>query len=275
MPKPISFYKISAAGNDFVLIDNRLNVLPKDVSALAKKLCDRRFAIGADGLLVIENSDKADFKMRYYNSDGSEAAMCGNGGRAVARFANILGAAKQRMTFETEAGLVRGEILGKEIKLFLYEPKDARLDFTLRVDRREFSASFINTGVPHTVIFVNDIEKTDVIELGRMIRYHKEFAPEGTNVDFVQKKDDNSIFVRTYERGVEDETLACGTGVMASAIIAGLRGIVNEPVFCITRSGYVLKVSFTKNPGNDMLSPVSNVSLQGPAEVSFKGEITL
>ncbi|MCX5781939.1 MAG: diaminopimelate epimerase [Elusimicrobia bacterium] len=273
--KTINFHKISAAGNDFILIDNRNKILPKDESLLAKKLCDRKFAVGADGLIILENSDKTDFKMRYYNSDGSIASMCGNGGRSIARFANILGIVQNKMTFETEAGFVKAEILGKEIKLFLYEPKDAKLDFTLRVDKREFSVSFINTGVPHTVIFVNDIDKTDVLELGRMVRYHKEFLPGGTNVNFVQKKDDNSIFVRTYERGVEGETLACGTGVIASAIIAGLRGMVNQPVHCITRGGYILTVAYSKNDKGDLLSPVSNVSLQGPAEVAFKGEVSI
>ena len=273
--KTINFYKMSAAGNDFVLVDNREGVMPKDIPALAKKLCDRKFGIGADGLLLLENSDKADFRMRYYNSDGSIASMCGNGGRSIARFANILGIVQNKMEFETDGGLIKADILGKEIKLHLYEPKDAKLDFTLRVDKREFSASYLKMGVPHTVIFVNDIEKTDVVELGRMVRYHKEFAPDGTNVDFVQKKDDNSIFVRTYERGVEDETLACGTGATASAIISGLRGMVTPPVHCITHGGYVLTVSYTRNESGDLLSPVSNVSLQGPAEVSFKGEVSI
>ncbi|MFC1501269.1 diaminopimelate epimerase [Elusimicrobiota bacterium] len=275
MSKNINFLKISAAGNDFVLIDNRKDLLPKNISPIAAKLCNRKLSIGADGLLILENSKTADFKMRYFNSDGSLAAMCGNGGRSIARFANYLKIVSKKMSFETDAGLVKADILGDEIRLWLFEPKDARLDFTLRVEQREFDVSFINTGVPHTVVFVNDIEKTDVKELGHMIRFHKEFAPLGTNVNFVQKKDDSSIFVRTYERGVEDETLACGTGVTASAILSGLRGLVSSPVKCITKGGDTLIVSYRTNSNVDFVSPVSNVSLQGPAEITFKGEVVI
>lgn len=275
MKKTVEFYKISAAGNDFIMVDNRKRIVPRNVSQIAARWCDRKFSVGADGLILLEESKKAGFRMRYFNSDGSPAAMCGNGGRSFARFAHLLGAAPKKMTFETDAGLVKAEILGRNVKLWLYEPKDARLDFTLKVERREFDVSYIDTGVPHTVIFVNDIDKADVVSIGRMVRYHREFAPAGTNVDFVKKKDNHTIYVRTYERGVEDETLACGTGVTASAIIAGLRGSVVPPVDCITRGGYKLRVSFTLNEAGDFLSPVSNVSLEGPAEVAFRGEIEL
>lgn len=270
--KTIKFTKISAAGNDFILIDNRRKAAPKDIAKFAKRVCDRKFSVGADGIILLEGSKKADFRMRYYNSDGSAASMCGNGGRSIARFAHMLGAAQKKMSFETDAGLVCAEILGSNIRLGLYEPKDLKLDFTLKVGNREFDASFINTGVPHTVIFVNDIEKADVFNLGRMVRSHRMFMPAGTNVNFVQKKDGRTLYVRTYERGVEDETLACGTGVTASAVIAGLKGIAAPPVSCITRGGDILKVSYTVNAG-DFISPVSNVSLEGPAEVAFKGEI--
>ena len=275
MKKNISFYKISAAGNDFVMIDNRKKLLPKNTGQIAQKLCHRQFSIGADGLILLEPSKSADFRMRYFNADGSAAAMCGNGGRSVARFAHLLGAASKKMVFETEAGLVKAEILGRIVRLALYEPKDVRLDFPLKVEKKEFDASFINTGVPHTIIYVNDIEKLDVAGLGRMIRYHRQFAPAGTNVNFVQKKDEHTIVVRTYERGVEDETLACGTGVTASAIVSGLKGLVTAPVKCVTRGGDTLTVAFTINDAGDFLSPVSNVYLEGPAEVSFTGEVEI
>lgn len=275
MTKSICFYKISAAGNDFVLVDNRRKILPSNVSRLAARWCDRKFSIGADGLLVLEDSKKADFRMRYFNSDGSPAAMCGNGGRSIARFANLLGIAPKKMAFESDAGLMRAEILGKQVRLWLSEPRDARLDFTLRVGKREFDVSSINTGVPHTIIFVDNIEKAAVQELGQMVRYHREFAPEGTNVDFVEVRGAHELVVRTYERGVEGETLACGTGVTASAIIAGLRGMVQPPVNCRTRGGDILRVAYSFNEAGDFLSPVSKVSLEGPAEVSFKGEVSL
>jgi diaminopimelate epimerase len=257
------------------MIDNRKKALARNLPELARKLCNRKFSIGADGLILLEDSKPSDFRMRYYNSDGSVAAMCGNGGRSIARFANLLGAASKKMAFETDAGLVKAEILGKNVRLSLYEPKDVRLDFPLKVEKREFDVSFINTGVPHTVVFLNSIEKADVLSLGRMIRYHREFSPAGTNVDFVQKKDEHTIMVRTYERGVEDETLACGTGVTASAIVAGLKGLVKPPVNCITKGGDTLSVSYTINDAGDFLSPVSNVYLEGPADVSFVGEVEI
>ena len=152
MKKTISFYKISAAGNDFIMVDNRRKVMPRDIASVAKKWCDRKFAIGGDGLILLEDSKKADFRMRNYNSDGSPAAMCGNGGRSVAKFANILDVAAKKMSFETDAGLVKAEILGKNVRLSLYEPKDARLDFTLKVEKREFDVSFINKNALHSFV---------------------------------------------------------------------------------------------------------------------------
>lgn len=275
MQKSLNFTKISAAGNDFIMFDNRKKVLPKNISGLAKRLCHRKFSIGADGLLILEESKKVDFRMRYLNSDGSVAAMCGNGGRSIARFANILGIVPKKMRFETDAGMLSAEIIGKNVRLWMGEPKDSRMDFTLRVDKREFDVSFMNTGVPHVVIFVNDIEKLDVASLGQMVRYHREFAPDGTNVDFVQRKDSHTLLVRTYERGVEDETLACGTGVTASAIVGGLKGFVIPPVSCVTHGGYVLKVSFNINATGDFVSPVSNVYLEGPADITFSGKVEI
>jgi diaminopimelate epimerase len=271
----ISFYKISAAGNDFILIDNRKNILPADVSALAAQMCNRKFAVGADGLIALENSSAADFRMKFFNSDGSEAEMCGNGARSLARFAFKIGAAGKKMAFETGAGLVSAEILKEDVRIQLSTPKDIRLDFVLKVDKREFNASFINTGVPHTVIYVNDIEKADVVNIGRAVRYHREFAPAGTNVNFVQVKDRQTLLVRTYERGVEDETLACGTGVTASAVVSGIKGLVTSPASCVTRGGYKLIVSYKLNDSGDLISPVDNVFLEGPADIAFSGEMEI
>ena len=273
--KNINFYKISAAGNDFILIDNRERVLPQDVSALATRMCNRKFAVGADGLIILEKSASADFRMRFFNSDGSPAEMCGNGARSLARFANKIGVAGKKMAFETEAGLVSAEILSENVRIQLSQPKDIRLDFVLKVDKREFNASFINTGVPHTVIYVNDIEKADVVNIGREVRYHKEFSPSGTNVNFVQVKDAHTLLVRTYERGVEDETLACGTGVTASAVVSGIKQLVSAPVSCVTRGGYTLLVTYKLNDSSDLISPVDNVCLEGPADIAFCGEIEL
>ncbi|MDD5101746.1 MAG: diaminopimelate epimerase [Endomicrobiaceae bacterium] len=266
----IHFYKLTAAGNDFVLIDNRENIISENNhSSLAAKLCDRRYSIGGDGLILLEKSDKADFRMRYYNSDGSHASMCGNGGRSIAKFAYELGVVKKNMKFETDAGLITAEIKSDTVvNLALYDPKDLKLDVQLKIDDIIFEVSCLNTGVPHAVIFVEDIEKIDVVKYGRLIRFHKEFLPNGTNVNFVQVAEDNTILVRTYERGVENETLACGTGVTASSIISVIKKKVVSPVHIVTRGKDNLFVSCSL----DNLK-ISDVYLEGPAIVSFVGEV--
>ncbi|MDR0822568.1 MAG: diaminopimelate epimerase [Endomicrobium sp.] len=268
----INFSKLTAAGNDFVLIDNRKDIVnAADYQKLAAKLCNRRYSIGADGLIFIEESKTCDFKMKYFNSDGSFAAMCGNGGRSIAKFAYEIGAAKNKMVFETDAGIIKAEMIAPEIvKLQLYEPTDLRQDIKLNIEGRDFDIDFINTGVPHAVIFVDDIEKIDVFKYGNLLRFHKEFAPAGTNVDFVQVSKDNTILVRTYERGVEGETLACGTGIIASAIISGLKNFVKAPVQIIARGGDKLSVSYQERDGK-----IKNVILEGPAIISFEGTVKI
>lgn len=272
MEQTISFYKLTAAGNDFVLIDNRKKIIPDgEHSVLAAKLCDRRYSIGGDGLILLENSQNADFRMRYYNSDGSFASMCGNGGRSIAKFAYELGVAGKNMKFETDAGLITAEIKSDSVvNLALYNPKDLRLDIKLEVENKRFETFFLNTGVPHVVIFVDDIENTDVEKYGRLIRFHKEFSPDGTNVNFVQSVGDNTILVRTYERGVEGETLACGTGVTASSIISVIKKKTVSPVHVITRGKDNLYVSCKLNNLN-----ITDVYLEGPAIVSFKGTVVV
>jgi len=259
----LKFYKFTAAGNDFIIIDNRKRIIRKNINGIVKKLCDRKFGIGADGLILFENSKIAEFRMRYYNSDGSYATMCGNGARCIARYAYITGLKKKKFVFETDAGLITAEIFSDSVKVKLYEPKNMKLDLSLNIDKKKYRLSFINTGVPHTVIFVDNLEKVDVVNLGRKIRFHKKFSPDGTNVNFVKLINSHTISIRTYERGVEDETLACGTGVTASAIISILKNKVKSPVNCITRSGIKFKVFY------DM----TDVYLQGPADLVFSGEI--
>jgi diaminopimelate epimerase len=268
----IKFSKLTAAGNDFVLIDNRKNIVAeKDYSNIAKKLCNRRYSVGGDGLILLEKSVAKDFKMKYFNSDGSHASMCGNGGRSVAKFAYSLGAVDAKMTFETDAGIINAEILPcDKVKLDLYDPKDLKQNIKIKVDKKKFDVDFINTGVPHAVIFVDDVENINVFKYGRKIRHHKTFAPTGTNVDFVEVAKDNTLLVRTYERGVEDETLACGTGVTASGIISVLKGFTKSPVNIIARGGDKLSVSLRNTN-----SIVRNVMLEGPAVISFKGIVAV
>lgn len=289
----LQFSKLSAAGNDFIMIDNRDGKIGSQYyQALAQKLCHRRYAIGADGLILIEESQSRDFKMTYLNSDGSHASMCGNGGRAIARFAYDIGAASKQMSFETDAGPVSAEILDdKNVKLHLYEPKDLERDLNIEIEGEKFDVDFIDTGVPHAVIFVDDIENVDIVKYGRAIRHHETFSPEGTNVDFVEKKND-ALYVRTYERGVEDETLACGTGIIASAIISVLKDKMSSPVKIFARGGDELTVSFkTKiDKAYDVTLEVPSVMktkfgirklniydvvLEGPALTAFVGTVTI
>ncbi|MFN3966247.1 MAG: diaminopimelate epimerase [Endomicrobiia bacterium] len=270
MAQEINFWKMQAAGNDFIIIDNRKRVLKSNYSLIAKKLCQRKFSIGADGLLILDNSETADFKMLIFNSDGSQAEMCGNGARCIAYYAFVNKIAKQKMKFETLAGEIKASISGENVKIQLTQPKDIKLDFNLKIDKKIFKVSYINTGVPHTIIFVNKVDKIDVNHIGRKIRYHKFFLPKGTNVDFVQVIDKNTIFLRTYERGVEAETLACGTGCVASAIVSGLKNFVKSPVRCKTKSGEILKVYFKLADKSEVR--VNNLFLEGKVYVSFLGK---
>ncbi|MCS7150800.1 MAG: diaminopimelate epimerase [Endomicrobia bacterium] len=278
--KKLNFAKFVAAGNDFVIINNfDKKISSKKYPELARKLCQQKFAIGADGFLVIEPSLRKDceFKMVYYNSDGSFATMCGNGARCIAFYAYELELCEEIVNFETAVGVVNCMIKKNNIvSLKLPEPKLWKINININLTNgKELNADFINTGVPHTVIFVDDLDKVDVYNIGKEIRNHKMFIPDGTNVDFVKVKDQHSLYVRTYERGIEGETLSCGTGVVASAIISALRNFVKPPVKCFTRSGEVLTIRFTVNPPEDMISPVSNLYLEGKVRHVFDGEFYL
>lgn len=269
---PLSFYKMSGGGNDFVLFDNRKENLPKNYNLIAKNVCNRKFSIGADGILILEKTEEAHFRMIYYNADGSRAEMCGNGARCIAKFAFLLGVAPEKMTFLTDAGLLSAEIDQDSVKLQMSKPKDLKLDFPLKLEEgKELHLSFINTGVPHAVLLVTDTDKTEVEELGRAIRYHKEFTPAGTNVNFVEHKDLHSLIVRTYERGVEGETLACGTGVVASSLICATKNLIESPVSCLTKGGETLKIHFNRKKDNTF----ADVFLEGPVKMCYKGEIEI
>jgi diaminopimelate epimerase len=264
----IDFTKIVASGNDFVVIAPlRSPVIP--LKRLAKIMCDRKYGIGADGMLFLEKSQIADVKMRIFNPDGSEAQMCGNGARCIVLWAKSTGNNVKQSTvkIETKAGIIESRVNGENVKIKLTEPKDLKLNLPIKVDNRTLQVNFINTGVPHTVIFVADLDKIDVINLGRQIRFHKRFAPQGTNVDFVEALTNKSIKIRTYERGVEDETSACGTGIVASSLIAyRLSLIAKIPVDVLTQSGEILKVYFKKTNNK-----FKNVWLEGKAKIVYKG----
>lgn len=267
----IDFTKAEASGNDFIILDNRENKLferIKNFSDFAKVFCRRKFSVGADGLLVLEDSKKCDFKMRIFNPDGSEVTMCGNGIRASALYAHEKKWVSSSMKIETGAGIIEAEVKDGRVKVKMNLPKDIRLNQNVGIGKTVMKVHAINTGVPHAVHFVEDIEDYPVKENGAKLRFHKIFEPEGTNADFVQGPDRSNIIVRTYERGVEDETLACGTGVVASALVSHLINDTKEPVSAITRSGEILKVYFKKEKNN-----FHDVYLEGKAEIVFEGGI--
>ncbi|HCP10493.1 MAG: Diaminopimelate epimerase [Thermodesulfobacterium sp. 37_54] len=267
----ISFYKLCASGNDFIVILNFSGeISPEEGRELAKKLCRPKFSVSADGLILLEKSSnpQAKFAWRFFNSDGSEAEMCGNGARCVARLVTELGLFKSPFYFETKAGLIYAEVKGKRVKVALTSPKDLKLNLVLRTDYDWFLAHFVNTGVPHTVIFWEDIENAPVTKIGPKIRYHEAFSPAGTNVNFiniVEKDGQKIIQIRTYERGVEGETLACGTGSAASAYIAYKLGLVNSPVNVLTRGGELLTIYIEENE--------NKIYLEGDTLLVFKGTI--
>lgn len=267
----VRFTKMNGAGNDFVLIDNRggkVQLRREDIV----KLCDRQRGVGADGLLLLvpSKTGKADWAWDFYNNDGSTADMCGNGARCFARFIQRRAGTNGKTTFETGAGIITATYNGDRVTINLTPPKDLRLAEKVELASGPATVHSLNTGVPHAVLFVADADKAMVQNLGAELRYHKHFAPRGTNVNFVQLLGPNQIRVRTYERGVEGETLACGTGVTASALIAAKLHGFKSPVSVKVQGGDTLEVSFREDSGG-----FTDVHLSGPADFVFDGEINL
>jgi diaminopimelate epimerase len=266
----LTFTKMTGAGNDFIVADNRDGHFPSDPAFIAR-ICHRRFGVGADGILLIEPSAKADFFMRYYNADGSEAEMCGNGARCIARFyaercRSEKAGRSTEVNFETKAGRMQAFVDRDRVRLKMSEPTQLALRKMIHLAGGPREYCFANTGVPHAVFFTQDVDKEMIDRQGPEVRHHKDFAPGGTNVDFVQLLGADSIRVRTYERGVEAETLACGTGVVASAILAHLVHGTKPPVKVTVQSGRVLEVDFVRAG-----ETFSEVFLIGPAEFVFDG----
>jgi diaminopimelate epimerase len=267
----IPFHKMSGSGNDFIVIDNRRPILPDmDVQEFARRVCRRRVSAGADGLILVENSNTVDFKWRFFNSDGSVAEMCGNGSRCVARFAHLKGLCGPGLAFETVAGIVSARVKNNRVKVTMPRPSDLKLDYKIiRQGGGDLSISSVNTGVPHMVVTEFDPDDLDVVALGRELRFHPLFSPAGTNVNFISIHSDKVIHIRTYERGVEGETLACGTGAVAAAIIGVYRFEIPSPVHVVTRSGEMLTI-YIERDGNDVLS----ACLEGGTRLVYEGVLT-
>ncbi len=261
--KKFEFLKMVASGNDFIVYDNRRGNF-KNGSEIAASLCVRTDGVGADGLIFIEKSRKADFKMRIFNPDGSEAEMCGNGIRCAALFKG-----KNKSVIETLAGFLKSEIKEDAIKVKMTDPAKLQLNINLDIDGRIYQVNFVNTGVPHAVCFVEDLEAANVRLLGKVIRYHRDFTPGGANVDFVKVIDQDTIAIRTYERGVEAETLACGTGSVAAALVYHYKFVDTSGSYVVnvnTKGNEVLKVYFDYSDGI-----FRNVWLEGRARIVYKG----
>src|SRR5260370_25369898 len=266
----LRFTKMNGAGNDFILIDNRAGDIRMDRRQIAR-LCDRHSGIDADVVLLLEKqSNRADFRMRYFNADGGEAEMCGNGARCFARFANKIAGAQKKISFETPAGVIAADLVNDLVTLKMTEPTDLRINMKLPVADENKTVHFINSGVPHVVIPVSRVDDVDVRREGSAVRYHNMFSPNGANVNFIEKRGPNKIAVRTYERGVEDETLACGTGVVASALIFPIIEHANGPITVIARGGDELQLAFERSDNQ-----VRNVTLTGPAEFIFEESIEI
>lgn len=273
----LNFWKMNGAGNDFVVLDNRDGALSLTGTQIAF-LCDRHRGVGADGLLAVEPAQAgADYRMRYYNADGGEAEMCGNGARCFARFVEHLHGndSLEQLSFETIAGTINASFPGDDVCINLSEPFDLTLNQSLGVRGQSLVVHSVNTGVPHAVVMVDDLEKIEIREDGAALRFHERFAPQGTNVNFMQVLSPGSLSIRTYERGVEDETLACGTGMVANAIIHHQLSGADAPVTVRVRGGESLQVGFDCATSDDGSPRYSNVTLTGPAQLVFKGEIAL
>jgi diaminopimelate epimerase len=265
----IPFYKMSGSGNDFILVDNRAAIVDEEnLGHFVASICRRKLSVGADGVILLETSEQADFKWRFFNADGGEAEMCGNGGRCAARLAYLKGIAGARLSFETKAGVIRAEVTGERVKLEMPEPTAPELDYPLEVKEETFTVSSITVGVPHVVIWMTGLETSPVFRVGQAIRSHQRYSPAGTNVNFAEQLDDGTFAVRTYERGVEDETLACGTGSVATALIAAAKGMAASPTVLHTRGGEALRVYFERS-GDDFCS----VFLEGEARVIYEGRL--
>jgi diaminopimelate epimerase len=260
---------MSGSGNDFIIIDNRngcveLNGLPE----FTRRICRRKLSVGADGLILVEKSSQADFKWQFFNSDGSRAEMCGNGARCAARYAFVNGITGRQLRFETDAGIIAAQVCDDQVMIRMTDPKDLNIDQTLKLVDRKLTYSSVNTGVPHVVIWVEDVEAVDVVQMGRQIRRHGLFAPAGTNVNFVSPTAHGLFAIRTYERGVEDETLACGTGNVAAAMILATKQQLTSPVRLKTRSGSILRVHFGLQAGRFI-----DLHLEGDARIIYRGQL--
>ena len=264
----IPFWKMHGAGNDFILVDDRERIFPITNASWIASICARRTGVGCDGVILVQKSEKADFRMRFINPDGGEVEMCGNGARCIARLAFEQGIASKFMSIDTLAGVVKAEIVQKNVCLYMTHPTDWQLEKSLDIEDGRINYSYLNSGVPHVVIDVDNLENLNIEQVAPKIRHHSSFFPDGTNVNFIHITDAHTMEVRTYERGVEGETLACGTGLVACGLIASKLKKVTPPLKIGCASGDILEFD-----GDITDEEVKNIKLMGPAEHVFRGHL--
>lgn len=266
----IPFSKYSGCGNDFIIIDNRKNIFPTVDKCFIRKLCQRRIGIGADGIILLEISEIADFGMRIFNADGSEAEMCGNGIRSLGRYIRDLGNPEEEFTIEVLGRIFPLKLEGSLVSVAMGPPSRVEWSLQIPLKKKELTVDFLDTGVPHVVIFAPNIKEIDLASLGPALRYHPQFSPQGANVNFASIGDRDELFIRTYERGVENETLACGTGAAAVALAAAKRYSLISPIIVQTRSGGKLEFHLKQNQNR-----VEEMTMRGPANFVYCGEFQL
>ncbi len=267
-PKRIPFAKLSASANDFIVIDNRNGQYSEMAADLARRLCKRRYSIGADGLILIENAQSASFRVRFYNPDGNEFNTCGNGGRAAARFAALSSIAPPDMTIQTNVGVIDAHMVDTGIRLKMVAPTKIQLNFSLDLDGQKYHGHIVHVGDPHFVVYSRNIRELDFVPLARLIRHHEALGPEGANVHFIEPVSRQRIKIRSFERGVEDETFACGSGCVSTAVSTFQNKDSDPPITFEPQSGIPLIVDF--RPGNDF----QDIYLQGDARLVYQSEIT-
>lgn len=264
----LNFLKVSGTGNDFIVVINLNNKYTHNWSDLARIICRRHLSVGADGLVVLEKSKKADARMRIFNSDGSEAEMCGNAARCSARVLVEEGlTSASDVKLETLSGIITAQVKKNNVKIRMSKPKNFIDEIHVKIGNEDYKGSFIDTGVPHAVFFTDDIDKIDLVSIGSRIRFHKQFQPAGTNVNFVKVQSNDSISIRTYERGVEDETYACGTGAVASSIVGYLKGLLKTRKITVLAKGGKLSVEL-----EDVNGKIKDVYLESSVEIIYSAK---
>lgn len=268
LPDRILFSKFSGSANDFIVIDNRTGVFSEAAPELAQRICARRYSIGADGLILIENSNKASVRVRFFNPDGGEFSTCGNGSRCAARFAHLSVITGRRMSIETNAGVIDAEVVGLSVRIKFVGPQRIQLYAPIEMSGRTIKGHIVRLGDPHFVLFASNIRKHPIVPFARKVRYHEAFAPEGTNVHFIEPVSRNVVKIRSYERGVENETLACGSGCVSAAITLHSTGLADPPITFEPQSGIPVIIQFQRN-GN-----YQDIFLEGDARLVYRGELT-